>query len=62
MPLQSVGLAMHIMADTWAHSYFAGTPSLVINNTNYYFYELIKDENGDTERLITQRHNPALPE
>ena len=33
--LQSVGLAMHVLADTWAHQYFAGTPSLVINNTNF---------------------------
>ena len=31
--LQAVGIAMHVLADTWAHSYFAGTPSLVINNT-----------------------------
>ena len=28
---QATGIAMHILADTWAHSYFAGTPSLVIN-------------------------------
>lgn len=27
--LQAVGLAMHVLADTWAHRYFAGTPSLV---------------------------------
>ena len=42
--LQAVGLAMHVLADTWAHSNFAGTPSLVINNTNYYFYEQLEDE------------------
>ena len=38
--LQAIGIAMHVLADTWAHTYFAGTPSLVINNTNNYFYEL----------------------
>ena len=34
-PLEVVGIAMHVLADTWAHANFAGTPSLVINNTNY---------------------------
>ena len=41
--LQAVGLAMHVLADTWAHRYFAGTPSLVINDTGYYFFELVPD-------------------
>ena len=31
--LQAAGIAMHVIADTWAHAYFAGTPSLAINNT-----------------------------
>ena len=38
---QAVGIAMHVLADTWAHRNFAGTPSLVINNTDYYFYAYI---------------------
>ena len=42
--LQAVGIAMHILADTWAHQFFAGTPSLVINNTNSVFFELIPEE------------------
>lgn len=41
--LQAAGLAMHVIADTWAHQYFAGTPSLVINNTTQPFYELRED-------------------
>ena len=56
---QAIGIAMHTLADTWAHSYFAGTPSLVINNTDYYFYELLPGENGDTERLVRFRHSPG---
>ena len=48
--LQAVGLAMHVLA---------GTPSLVINNTNYYFYELLPDGEGFRERPITFRHNPS---
>ena len=37
--LQAAGIAMHVLADTWAHRYHAGTPSLVINNsTNFYEY------------------------
>ena len=38
---QAAGIAMHVLADTWAHQNFAGTPSLVINNTNDYFYEMM---------------------
>ncbi|MBQ0027571.1 MAG: hypothetical protein KBS96_03105 [Lachnospiraceae bacterium] len=53
--IQAVGIAMHVLADTWAHRYFAGTPSLVINNTNYHFYELL--ENG--ERHVDFKHNPV---
>ncbi len=54
--LPAAGLAMHVLADTWAHRYFAGTPSLVINNTNHYFYELLED--GSERKLIFQ-HNPG---
>ncbi|MBR3040460.1 MAG: hypothetical protein IKI20_07385 [Lachnospiraceae bacterium] len=57
-PLQAVGVSMHVLADTWAHKYFAGTPSLVINNTNYYFYELF----GDEEKQITFRHSASTPD
>ena len=57
--LQAAGLAMHVLADTWAHSNFAGTPSLVINNTDYHFYELLPD---GTEREIKFRHSPAAPD
>ena len=56
--LEAIGLSMHILADTWAHRYFAGTPSLVINNTNDHFFEYIVGENGeDTERRVTFRHS-----
>ncbi len=58
--LQAVGIAMHVLADTWAHRYFAGTPSLVINNTERYFYELIPSEDGFKEKLITFKHNPSM--
>ena len=54
--LQAAGLAMHVLADTWAHAYFAGTPSFVINDTNYHFFELLPD---GTERPIRFRHNPG---
>lgn len=56
---QAAGIAMHILADTWAHRYFAGTPSLVINNTNYYFYELMPD---GTKIPINFRHSPSAPD
>ncbi len=61
-PLQSVGIAMHVLADTWAHSNFAGTPSLVINNTNYEFYELFPVEDGFREKQIKFRHKTSVPD
>lgn len=60
--LQAAGLAMHVLADTWAHRYFAGTPSLVINNTGYYFYEIYPDGDGFSERRIEFNHNPSSPD
>ena len=57
---EAVGLAMHVLADTWAHQHFAGTLSLVINNTNGGFFELVCDAKGDLqERKISFGHNPA---
>lgn len=57
--IQAVGIAMHVLADTWAHCFFAGTPSLVINNTNHYFYELLPDGDGFRPRHIEFRHSPG---
>ena len=58
--LQHIGIAMHVLADTWAHAYFAGTPSLVINNTTDDFYEIVPGEDGtQTEYPIKFRHNPG---
>jgi hypothetical protein len=56
--LQAVGLAMHVLADTWAHRYFAGTPSM-INNTDYWFYELVPEDGVFKERRVIFRHNPG---
>ncbi len=61
-PLQSVGIAMHVLADTWAHANFAGTPSLVINNTNHVFHELFPDTDGYREKPITFRHKRSMPD
>ncbi len=56
--LQGVGIAMHVLADTWAHRYFAGTPSFVINNTDFHFTEIIQGETS-IERAVSFRHNPV---
>ena len=61
-PLQSVGIAMHVLADTWAHMNFAGTPSYVINNTDYEFYELFKSGDTYEEKQITFRHSTSAPD
>ena len=50
--LQAVGVAMHILADTWAHRNFAGTPSVVINNTNHVFYEVLEQDGEWIERPV----------
>lgn len=60
--LQAAGIAMHVIADTWAHRYFAGTPSLVLNNTNYHFFEEIDDEKGKRTQKITFRHSTSVPD
>ncbi len=61
--LQAVGVAMHVIADTWAHQHFAGTPSLVINNTDRHFFELLPDDNGGfTARRVTFRHSASAPD
>ena len=57
--LEAVGVAMHVLADTWAHMNFAGTPSFVINNTNDYFFEITED---GKEKPISFKHNPMSPE
>ena len=54
--LQAIGLAMHVLADTWAHRYFAGTPSFAINNTNYHFFEVFPD---GTEKEMIFKSKPG---
>ncbi|MCR4740401.1 MAG: hypothetical protein K5886_09125 [Lachnospiraceae bacterium] len=60
--LQHAGIAMHVLADTWAHRYFAGTPSYVINNTDSEFYEIISEDGRETERKIRFRHSASAPD
>ncbi len=56
---QAVGLAMHVLADTWAHQYFAGTPSFAINNTSAHFYEVVEEDGRRCDRKVSFRHNPT---
>ena len=58
--LQATGLAMHVLADTWAHKYFAGTPSMVINNMSRYIFEIVPEGDGFIERPLHFVNNPAL--
>ena len=53
--LEHFGISMHVLSDTWAHTYFAGTPSLVINNATE-FYDL------NTDKPLVFSHNPTIPE
>ncbi|MBR5180883.1 MAG: hypothetical protein IKW88_01355 [Clostridiales bacterium] len=54
--IQHAGIAMHVLADTWAHQRFAGTPSLVINNTDKDFVEILPD---GSMRPIKFKHAPG---
>ena len=47
--LQAIGIALHVLADTWAHTNFAGTPTMVINNRDNVFFEVASD--GSEEKL-----------
>lgn len=58
--LQAAGVAMHVLADTWAHRYFAGTPSYVINSINHHFFELVPEEDGFRQVRLVFRHNPSI--
>ncbi len=60
--MQAAGVAMHVLADTWAHRCFAGTPSLVINNAYNRFTELLPDRDGFSEKRITFRHSASAPD
>ena len=60
---QAIGLAMHVLSDTWAHANFAGTPSFVINNTDDYFYEILPCGDGKIEeRHISLKNSPSSPD
>lgn len=58
---EACGIAMHILADTWAHRYFAGTPSFVINDAREFF-ELRETENGIERIKVRFNHNPISPD
>jgi hypothetical protein len=49
---------MHVLADTWAHRYFAGTPSLVINNIPPQIAEIVDGK----EYPIRFRHSASKPD
>ncbi len=55
------GLAMHVLADTWAHRCFAGTTSLVINGARD-FYEIRTEDGVRKEQKISFNHNPITPD
>ncbi len=60
--LQHVGIAMHVLADTWAHRNFAGTPSLVINNTDREFFEIVNVDGQEITRRVKFRHSTSTPD
>lgn len=60
--LQSAGIAMHILSDTWAHSNFAGTPSAVINNVGDDFFEWRADGEKEIKTKVTFRHKVSGPD
>lgn len=51
--LEMVGIRMHVLADTWAHCYFAGTPSWWINEISkeVYYTDNFIDENRRNQKV-----------
>lgn len=49
-PLEFIGLRMHVLADTWAHSYFSGSPDQCVNDVLHAegLYEM---ENGCKHKI-----------
>lgn len=47
--LPAIGMAMHILADTWAHCYFAGIPVKFINDATGDVYEV---DGGSNTKLV----------
>lgn len=41
--LEHIGMAMHVLADTWAHYWFAGIPAWHINDAEGTVYEHLED-------------------
>ncbi|MCF0261199.1 MAG: hypothetical protein HUJ54_15165, partial [Erysipelotrichaceae bacterium] len=60
--LAAIGVAMHVLADTWAHANFAGTPSLVINNTNNHFYEVLEEDGKPVDKQMKFIHSLGAPD
>jgi hypothetical protein len=59
--LEAAGICCHTLADTWAHAFFAGTPSLAINNvTSADCYELIDQDGQTIERPVRFLHRPTM--
>lgn len=57
---EAAGIAMHVLADTWAHMYFAGTPSLVINSTDSHFFEIFEEDGTYIRKKIRFHRNVAV--
>lgn len=53
--VEACGVAMHVLADTWAHANHAGTPSLVINDSSEFF-EIFEGEEGEITEPISFVH------
>ena len=60
--LQAFGLALHVLADTWAHRNFAGTPSMVINNITGDFYEARTPDGKEEWKKVAFRHSVSAPD
>lgn len=45
--LHLTGIRMHVLADTWAHCYYAGTPNYWINDAGKDVYKLDKGERSE---------------
>ncbi len=60
--LHLIGLRMHVLADTGAHAYYAGTPAWHVNNVGARVYDLTVNPKQEVPWLPTPRGEQSTPD
>lgn len=58
--LHMIGLRMHVLADTWSHKYYIGTPAWYINDAGNTVQELYEGKWFDLNFIINSSYLPVI--